>query len=89
VVDKPKRFIISLGDDGVCTFCLLAGKNPDPLPYPPIRIPTKPTYEVVDDDPPGGVPVGRWKWDYRNACIPCAKKLIKKIKQKHIDPMED
>lgn len=75
---KPPVFLLAEGPEGYCHYCAQDGAG-QPLPYPPILIPTKPMWVASSS---------KWRWDYRRVCVKHAKKIMRKIKERDLDPLE-
>ena len=86
---QPKvAFFSGVGDLAYCQFCLDESKDRskiDPLPYPPILIPTKPMCIMVEV-PGHDKPMPRWQWHHMRACFKHARKILKTRKPKDVMP---
>lgn len=75
---KPPKFLMGEGPSTHCYFCALEGGR-EPLPHPPILIPSKPVWIASKS---------KWTWGYKSVCLKHAKQIIRKLKVKHLDPLE-
>lgn len=90
---KKIAFINGNGDLAYCQLCLEGARskalkrggelNIEPLPHPPILIPTKPTCRMKDI---GGKQMPHWSWVHVRVCLKHARMLLKQMKPKDITP---